>query len=104
MGLLIDDEGRVQLGLRASWKAVHPGRWDAIDGRLEGDETAEAALVREVQEELGVTCWRPNSENPRTARATSRQSSSSPSGSAHSARVPTSMRPSPGSRSRRCVR
>ena len=53
-GLLVDDEGRILLGLRASWKRVAPDRWDAIGGHVERGEDIEAALVREVREEVGV--------------------------------------------------
>src|SRR5690348_13151948 len=52
-GLLISGD-RVLLGLRAAWKDVFPGHWDAIAGRVEDGETPEAALVRELSEEIGV--------------------------------------------------
>ncbi len=54
-GFLIDGQGRVLLGLRASWKRVAPNLWDAVGGRVEPGETPEAAVVRELQEEIGVT-------------------------------------------------
>jgi 8-oxo-dGTP diphosphatase len=53
--LLIDDEGRVLLGLRSSSKKVWPDHWDAIGGRVETGESLDAALIREVQEEISVT-------------------------------------------------
>ena len=53
--LLIDGDGRVLLGLRSRSKKVWPDHWDTIGGRVEAGETLEAALVREVQEEIGVT-------------------------------------------------
>jgi 8-oxo-dGTP pyrophosphatase MutT (NUDIX family) len=54
-GLQVDAEGKVLLGLRSSWKRVAPDRWDAIGGHLEPGESIEMALVRELQEEVGVT-------------------------------------------------
>src|SRR4249920_3319483 len=53
-GLLVEG-GRVLLGLRAGWKRVYPLYWDAVAGRVEQGETPEAALVRELSEEIGVT-------------------------------------------------
>lgn len=53
--LFINDEGQVLMGLRAAWKRAWPGHWDAIGGHVEAGETLEAALVREAQEEIGVT-------------------------------------------------
>src|SRR5262249_25028498 len=52
---LIDDNGRVLLGLRVPSKTVWPDHWDTIGGRVEAGESLEAALIREVQEEIGVT-------------------------------------------------
>src|SRR5688572_11826155 len=52
--LLVDAQGRVLLGLRASHKKAWPNHWDAIGGKVEAGETAEQAMVREVEEEIGV--------------------------------------------------
>ena len=52
-GLLVQS-GRVLLGLRAGWKAVFPLHWDAIAGRVEQGEALEAALARELSEEIGI--------------------------------------------------
>lgn len=57
-GLLIDAEGKVLFGLRSSWKRVAPDRWDAIGGRVEPGEAVETALVRELQEEIGIVATR----------------------------------------------
>ena len=53
-GLLIDPGGRMLLGLRAPHKRVAPCHWDIVGGHVEPGETVEAALVREIVEELGV--------------------------------------------------
>ncbi len=53
--LLIDRDGRVLLGLRASSKKVWPNHWDTIGGHVEAGESLETALRRELQEEICVT-------------------------------------------------
>lgn len=52
-GFLIRD-GRVLLGQRAPDRELYPDVWDAIGGHVEQGETPADALVRELQEELGV--------------------------------------------------
>lgn len=47
--------GRVLLGLRSTSARSHHGQWDVIGGHREPGETDEQAMVRELQEELGVT-------------------------------------------------
>ena len=53
--LFIRPDGKILLGLRASSKKVWPGHWDTIGGHVEDGESLDDALIREVQEEAGVT-------------------------------------------------
>jgi 8-oxo-dGTP diphosphatase len=53
--LLIGSDGKVLLGLRAPWKKAWPRHWDTIGGHVENGESLDDALVRELQEEVGVT-------------------------------------------------
>lgn len=54
---LVVRDGRVLLGRRTSGVRF-VGMWDAFGGHLEAGETAEAALRREIREELGVKVTR----------------------------------------------
>jgi len=51
---LIDPEGRVLLAQRPEGKAM-AGMWEFPGGKVEEGETPEAAIQREVKEELGIT-------------------------------------------------
>ena len=51
---LVRQSGEVLMGLRAAWKAAWPLHWDTIGGRVEDGESLDQALIREVQEEVGV--------------------------------------------------
>jgi 8-oxo-dGTP diphosphatase len=54
VGVLIDGEGRFLLTSRPAGK-VYAGYWEFPGGKLEAGETVEAALRRELHEELGIT-------------------------------------------------
>ena len=53
--LFINSDGKVLLGLRAPAKKAWPRHWDTIGGRVEDGESLDEALIREAQEEVGVT-------------------------------------------------
>jgi 8-oxo-dGTP diphosphatase len=53
---LIDRDGRVLLAQRPEGKSM-AGLWEFPGGKIEADETPEAALVRELHEELGIQTW-----------------------------------------------
>jgi 8-oxo-dGTP diphosphatase len=50
---LIDADGRVLLAQRPEGKAM-AGLWEFPGGKVETGETPEAALIRELHEELGI--------------------------------------------------
>ena len=50
---LIDRDGRVLLAQRPAGKPM-AGLWEFPGGKVEAGETPEAALVRELHEELGI--------------------------------------------------
>lgn len=55
--LLIDTDGRVLLAQRPEGKSL-AGLWEFPGGKVEPGETPEAALIRELHEELGIETWR----------------------------------------------
>jgi 8-oxo-dGTP diphosphatase len=57
---LIVESQRVLLGQRSPRRAFWPGVWDLFGGHVEPGEKQHQALVRELQEELGITptTWR----------------------------------------------
>ncbi|GGL55572.1 8-oxo-dGTP diphosphatase MutT [Wenxinia marina] len=50
---LIDPDGRVLLAQRPEGKSM-AGLWEFPGGKVEPGETPEAALIRELREELGI--------------------------------------------------
>ncbi len=58
--LRLDDTTRILLGKRAVDRTSWPGVWDIPGGHSDLGETPEQTLIRELQEELGVTpiTWR----------------------------------------------
>ncbi|MEQ9449886.1 MAG: (deoxy)nucleoside triphosphate pyrophosphohydrolase [Rhodospirillaceae bacterium] len=50
---LLDADGRILLAQRPEGKKM-AGLWEFPGGKIETNETPEAALIRELQEELGV--------------------------------------------------
>ena len=54
---LIDPDGRVLLAQRPEGKSM-AGLWEFPGGKVEPDETPEAALIRELHEELGINTWK----------------------------------------------
>ena len=50
---LVDPDGRVLLAQRPGGKPM-AGLWEFPGGKIHEDESPEAALIRELQEELGI--------------------------------------------------
>ena len=53
---LIDPDGRVLLAQRPVGKSL-AGLWEFPGGKVEPGETPEAALIRELKEELDIDTW-----------------------------------------------
>ncbi len=53
---LIDVDGRILLAQRPAGKSM-AGLWEFPGGKVEVGETPEHALIRELQEELGINTW-----------------------------------------------
>ncbi|SCB56267.1 NUDIX domain-containing protein [Rhizobium aethiopicum] len=54
MGALTNN-GSVLLARRSPWRRTHPDCWSLPGGHVEDGEDAEAAMRREMMEEIGVT-------------------------------------------------
>ncbi|APX13155.1 (deoxy)nucleoside triphosphate pyrophosphohydrolase [Tateyamaria omphalii] len=53
---LIDVDGRVLIAQRPEGKSM-AGLWEFPGGKVETGESPEAALIRELNEELGIDTW-----------------------------------------------
>jgi 8-oxo-dGTP diphosphatase len=53
---LIDADGRILLAQRPQGKSL-AGLWEFPGGKVEPGETPEVALIRELDEELGIETW-----------------------------------------------
>lgn len=53
---LIDVDSRVLIAQRPEGKSM-AGLWEFPGGKIEDGETPEVALIRELQEELGINTW-----------------------------------------------
>lgn len=51
---LVDSDGRVLIAQRPDGKQL-AGQWEFPGGKVEDGETPETALIRELEEELGIT-------------------------------------------------
>ena len=53
---VFNPEGELFLQKRPEWKDIQPGKWDtAVGGHVDKGESAEEALCREAEEEIGIT-------------------------------------------------
>lgn len=53
---LVDADNRVLIAQRPQGKAL-AGLWEFPGGKVEAGESPEAALIRELREELAITTW-----------------------------------------------
>lgn len=53
---LIDRDGKILIAQRPEGKSM-AGLWEFPGGKIEPGETPEQALIRELQEELGIDTW-----------------------------------------------
>jgi 8-oxo-dGTP diphosphatase len=50
--VLLNDESQVLLNLRDKDAEIDAGMWSFFGGKVDGDESPDAALVREIKEEI----------------------------------------------------
>lgn len=55
VGALIVQQSALLLGQRSPTRSFYPSVWDIFGGHIEPDEQPEQTLIRELQEELGIT-------------------------------------------------
>lgn len=53
--VLIQENGKILIAQRPKGKSM-AGFWEFPGGKIKAGETPEQALIRELQEELGITC------------------------------------------------
>lgn len=58
IAVIVDSAQRVLLTQRP-WHVPHGGFWEFPGGKIEPDESSEAALIREVDEEVGLKVEHP---------------------------------------------
>lgn len=51
---IMNEQGEVLIQKRASTKKQHPNKWGICAGHIDTGETVESAVIRELEEELGV--------------------------------------------------
>ena len=56
-GALVDIDGRVLIAKRPKGK-IMDGLWEFPGGKVETNENPEEALMRELNEELGINTWK----------------------------------------------
>ncbi len=57
---IIVRENQILLGQRSPNRAFYPDVWDVFGGHIEPDEQPDQTMIRELQEELGITPTRWN--------------------------------------------